>query len=471
MSASNKELPPSSSSSDTDTNHNANANVQPHPELGSSSQMKSPGFQYQYPAGYNSNVNCSHNSNSGVLTAAATGGAFALVVASALNWLNGGEFNILSLSQMPLSSPEVSGIVLNPNHTLTNDPQRNDDNDNDVRNQLKCDDEYELTNNNHNSSGVSGNKKAENDELLSEIKALKIALNENREIQERYLRNQSIEDTKIVGGALTQQAMSRLRHNTSVPQDNLLSNDDNNQNKLEYCIEYIRKDLRNLNDSIQEKIKEKSRKPLSDEKSKDSTMEETKVFFHKELTSMSESLNKMEQLLTQENYIEITDDKTKHIIIEQNIDGDECQSSHYFDTNQEELSALKDSIIKIHLESIDASFKMLQDDNDKKALSEGSAILSMYVKNLIKYPDVPRYQKIPTGNKMFKEKVAETLVGLKDFLSVLGFEENGSTLQWRGATAIKDENRSLDDDSKLDIALKVLEHAICLLDNVKSCSD
>ena len=97
---------------------------------------------------------------------------------------------------------------------------------------------------------------------------------------------------------------------------------------------------------------------------------------------------------------------------------------------------------------IEEALKTLSQKNESGELKIGAQMLYLYCKNLSKNPTVPRYRKIYTNNNSFKKKVGN-LVGVKDFLSALGFVERTNFFEW--------SDTSPDTKSQLDFALVALE--------------
>mmetsp|Transcript_9156 Transcript_9156/g.19651 ORF Transcript_9156/g.19651 Transcript_9156/m.19651 type:complete len:798 (+) Transcript_9156:185-2578(+) len=102
-------------------------------------------------------------------------------------------------------------------------------------------------------------------------------------------------------------------------------------------------------------------------------------------------------------------------------------------------------------EEIEECLKVLSNENDPHSLKIGSQMLYLYCLNISKNPAVPRYRKIYTNNTTFRTKVGN-LVGAKEFLKAIGFEERPNIYEWSQSTDGSDDTRS-----KLDFALVALE--------------
>ena len=404
---------------------------------------------------------------SGVITAAATGGALALFVASAINWLNGGDFNLLY--RTPQSDDEEN---FENDWSLTEQQQQHQQ-PSDRIDGFPVDNQAEHTNTGGSNSleNDSFHNTTKMDDILAEMRALKIALSENREVQERYFREKSIEETKRVGGVLTQQAMLRLRDNTADNHQKLNVNEaiklnhQTNMEPLEKCCKSLKCHLSELDSLIQS-----GNVATNDKTSSNVCLKQSDMILAKEISSMLESLNKIETLICgrKSECIVIQDNKDKLDEHTSNIGQSDVEMNNSSSPSDENtLTQAIDVATKTCIKAIDVAFKALSDGNDEEALKDGSAVLSMYIKNLLKNPDVPRYQKIPSGNKMFKEKVSDSLVGSKSLLISLGFEENDSNWQWRGSAAIMDDSTLLNEKSKHEIALKTLAYASDLLERIK----
>eukprot|EP00986_Skeletonema_menzelii_P014216 scaffold9116_cov148-Skeletonema_menzelii.AAC.6 len=98
---------------------------------------------------------------------------------------------------------------------------------------------------------------------------------------------------------------------------------------------------------------------------------------------------------------------------------------------------------------IEEALQTLSQKNESGELKIGAQMLYLYCKNLSKNPTVPRYRKIYTNNNSFSSKVGN-LIGVKDFLSALGFVERTNFFEW--------SDTSPDTKSRqLDFALVALE--------------
>ncbi|KAL7471632.1 hypothetical protein ACHAXS_011971 [Conticribra weissflogii] len=100
---------------------------------------------------------------------------------------------------------------------------------------------------------------------------------------------------------------------------------------------------------------------------------------------------------------------------------------------------------------VEECLKILSNSNDHHELKVGSQMLYLYCLNISKNPTVPRYRKIYTNNKTFREKVGN-LVGAKEFLKAIGFVERPLFFEWSQSTQGYNETKS-----KLDFALVALE--------------
>lgn len=102
-------------------------------------------------------------------------------------------------------------------------------------------------------------------------------------------------------------------------------------------------------------------------------------------------------------------------------------------------------------EEIEECLKVLSNENDPHSLKIGSQMLYLYCLNISKNPAVPRYRKIYTNNNTFRTKVGN-LVGSKEFLQAVGFEERPNFYEWSQSTDGYNDTKS-----KLDFALVALE--------------
>ncbi|CAI5710187.1 unnamed protein product [Hyaloperonospora brassicae] len=117
-------------------------------------------------------------------------------------------------------------------------------------------------------------------------------------------------------------------------------------------------------------------------------------------------------------------------------------------------------------ERMQTALKKLRTENSLGQLKSAAGILSMYVKNLVENPDVPRYRRIAPGNANFKQKV-EPLKHHEELLKSIGFEAAGLNLEWKWHAASKstgafDENIAI---------LRALLKALQSLASADACSN
>jgi len=103
-------------------------------------------------------------------------------------------------------------------------------------------------------------------------------------------------------------------------------------------------------------------------------------------------------------------------------------------------------------DQLEEALKTLANNNTPEDLKVGAQMLYLYCLNISKNPSVPRYRKIYTNNKTFRDKVGN-LVGATDFLSAVGFVGRTTHFEW----APQSEDASLVTKSRLDFALVALE--------------
>ncbi|CAI5725856.1 unnamed protein product [Peronospora destructor] len=85
-------------------------------------------------------------------------------------------------------------------------------------------------------------------------------------------------------------------------------------------------------------------------------------------------------------------------------------------------------------ERMQKALKKLRTENSFEQLKVAAGILSMYVKNLVENPDVPRYRRIALGNANFKQKI-EPLKHHEELLKSIGFETSGINMEWKCITS------------------------------------
>eukprot|EP00940_MAST-03C_sp_MAST-3C-sp2_P001121 g1121.t1 len=84
------------------------------------------------------------------------------------------------------------------------------------------------------------------------------------------------------------------------------------------------------------------------------------------------------------------------------------------------------------------AFEKLCASNSQSSLDSAKPVFQLYLANLVKHPDVPRYRRISTSNKSFKDSVAE-LKSHEDVLAALGFKTRG--IHWEYRPSDTDEVR------------------------------
>ncbi|CAH0519441.1 unnamed protein product [Peronospora belbahrii] len=117
-------------------------------------------------------------------------------------------------------------------------------------------------------------------------------------------------------------------------------------------------------------------------------------------------------------------------------------------------------------ERMQKALKMLRTENSLEQLKLAAGILSMYVKNLIENPDVPRYRRIATGNANFKQKI-EPLKHHEELLKSIGFETSGLNMEWKWHTASKTTGAYDENIAILRAVLKALQS----LSSPNACSN
>ncbi|UIZ25987.1 hypothetical protein KXD40_005989 [Peronospora effusa] len=107
-------------------------------------------------------------------------------------------------------------------------------------------------------------------------------------------------------------------------------------------------------------------------------------------------------------------------------------------------------------ERMQNALKKLRTENSLEQLKLAAGILSMYVKNLVENPDVPRYRRIALGNANFKQKI-EPLKHHEELLKSIGFETSGFNMEWKWYTASKTTGAFDENIAILRAMLKALQ--------------
>lgn len=106
------------------------------------------------------------------------------------------------------------------------------------------------------------------------------------------------------------------------------------------------------------------------------------------------------------------------------------------------------------LDELVRSVEMLCAENEQESLDRAKPFFKLYVSNLIKMPDIPRYRRISTSNAGFKNQVAK-LRSHEKVLAALGFQMRGIYWEYR-------PNGTEEDFKKF---VPLLEAGLALIDN------
>ncbi|KAL4110953.1 hypothetical protein PRIC1_002637 [Phytophthora ramorum] len=107
-------------------------------------------------------------------------------------------------------------------------------------------------------------------------------------------------------------------------------------------------------------------------------------------------------------------------------------------------------------ERMEKALKKLRTENSLEQLKLAAGILSMYVKNLVENPDVPRYRRIAPGNANFKQKI-EPLKHHEELLKSIGFETTGLNMEWKWHSASRTTGAFDENIAILRALLKALQ--------------
>jgi hypothetical protein len=132
------------------------------------------------------------------------------------------------------------------------------------------------------------------------------------------------------------------------------------------------------------------------------------------------------------------------------------------DTNQNEHQVTKDKHIKASREAL---AKMCVGAENKADLAKGLNMLLMYIRNLRKDPDVPRFRRIAKQNSNYKKSL-ESVKGHVEFLQSLGFVERSGGYAGRNAGGVLEWSEEWL-SSAADWANDVLDDAITNLEAAK----
>jgi len=333
-----------------------------------------------------------YNSSSGmdkVVTSATVGGVLAITVASAINWLNGGEFNLFS--RLPSVEDEVDQeLAERGGEEFTSTVRVSSRNNEMLGRHLN---EENVTGNLENVRESNDGKVVEHmTELTSEIRALKGDFRDFRNAQEKHLRESSRKEQ----ATLTNDAIAKLRDtaNDGAEGDNIKN--------IHQHLAKIRSDLEAVENTLPSKSKENMNGVSS------STISELE-----KIISLSTSIRTCIENSFSENFVTNED------------------VSDYRDGLLDEEQEYMNKVVQQYENDIIKQLNAVVENNEEKKLQDGLPLLYLYVLNLRNNPDVPRYQKIPTNNKTFCNKI-EKLDGGKELLFLIGFEDKGNFLEWRG---------------------------------------
>ena len=151
--------------------------------------------------------------------------------------------------------------------------------------------------------------------------------------------------------------------------------------------------------------------------------------------------------------MEVSQEKTKNSIATADATGKIEEIMH----SRQQPPSLRESVRKI------------AETTDRSARRKGCQLLYLYIVNLSRQPDNPRYRKIYTTNESFLQ--VDTLSGARDLLHSVGFEENNSGyLEWKH---LKDDSAAsrTTGDQQLAPRMRFLEQAASALSILKSQND
>ncbi len=335
----------------------------------------------------------------------ALGGFVGLTAAAAVRWLNGGDFQFLPPPCLPDDSIKQRSIVLQGQQADTRKEDYDDFIDTVEEEYATYDDEEENNNNDDDDGEENGLIPYAQEKLLDQVQSISESMKAHVTIQEKILQKLSSQGTSI-----TNHSMELLRKSSGIT-----SSDDSSKStellKIWAQLLDIKCELLHLRD-----VKRESSVSCGD---LDSIGNQLGTTLSK-LDSCLESIQ--ESFICQPSPKSLKADNAAPITIPPSIPMETP------DTHLKEKAVFHDDDSPHHFLTLRQAVRRMAKENDATTLRVGSQLLYLYIVNLTGAPTNPRYRKIFTTNESFQK--VESMIGGKDLLLAVGFEEGKGYLEW-----------------------------------------
>jgi hypothetical protein len=151
-------------------------------------------------------------------------------------------------------------------------------------------------------------------------------------------------------------------------------------------------------------------------------------------------------VLTPQQRIYVLNSAIKKLIVDNSslaIEKAVIDSSNKLDVENKEMDAIASKSTDI---GVNVDEPMPKVNNDDTKLKQCCGTLNMYLKNLVDFPNIPRYRKISTTNQSFVSMVLP-VKGHDDVLRSVGFAQKGSYYEWLWAEAANSSSSPTDTTS------------------------
>mmetsp|Transcript_2430 Transcript_2430/g.5655 ORF Transcript_2430/g.5655 Transcript_2430/m.5655 type:complete len:551 (-) Transcript_2430:64-1716(-) len=346
------------------------------------------------------------------------GGLIGLSAAAASRWLNGGDFEIFPGPKYPSNIGEQRSLFLQRLEEQAEEEEEDDDDD---------DEEYV------EDDGVDEEVVAalSQQKLIQQVESIAESLRANTTVQEKLLKKLTNSGTSI-----TDETMGFLRSTDSKSKDTNTECDKSDVQMIWKELVQVQAELRSLNNAMKGKKSEK--RVESTLKNLDVCIED---ITKKMLTSAAEDSTPKPSTQTPS----VEDSKPPEAA--PTVSTEAIEEAMEELQKQNEAAATSQSILD--------AIRAVAEKNEEKARQVGCQLLLLYVANLSGSPTNPRYRKIFTSNESFKK--VDQLVGGKDLLMALGFEENGNYLEWLPNGTPAQESSAIEVLKKATDALRILK--------------
>ncbi|CAJ1966961.1 unnamed protein product [Cylindrotheca closterium] len=348
------------------------------------------------------------------------GGFIGLTAAAASRWLNGGDFEILPGPKYPADIGEQRSQFLKRLEEEAEEEEEDDDDD----------DEEDVEEDGVDQEIVAA---LSQQKLIQQVESIAESLRVNTAVQEKLLNKLT-----STGTSITDETMGFLRStDSSKSKETKTEYDKSDVQMIWKELVQIQAELRSLNSAMKGK---------KSEKRVESTLNNLDVCIEgitkKMLSSAGDSTPEpsMAKPSGEDPQPQPPQDASTVSVEEIGKALEELQM-------QNETATTSQSILD--------AIRTVAEKNDAKARQVGCQLLLLYVANLSGNPNNPRYRKIYTSNESFKK--VDQLIGGKDLLMAVGFEESGNYLEWFPNGPPAQESSAIEVLKKATEALRILK--------------